>query len=101
MSLRLPTHSGNRCQQWLMILVAITVFATSSTAAAQSCTPNPQSPSVTICQPASGATVASPVQVVAVTTDKTHPVTSMIVYIDNQIAYKANSNSVNTSLTIP
>lgn len=67
---------------------------------AYACTLNPQSPSVTICQPANGSTIPSPVQVVAGTTDNAHPVTAMKIYIDNVVAYSTSSNSINTSLTL-
>src|SRR4051794_40754538 len=82
----------------VLILIAIALGAC-TTAVAQ-CSLNPQSPSVTICQPASGATVSSPVQVVAGTTDNSHPVTAMKIYIDNAIVYSTNSSQLNTSLNL-
>lgn len=76
------------------------LLAATGVASAAPCSLNPASPSVTICTPANGAKVTSPVQVVAGTTDNAHPVTAMIVYLDNQIAYKTSSNQLSTSLTL-
>ncbi len=67
---------------------------------AAACTLNPASPSVTICTPANGATVTSPVQVVAGTTDTAHTVTAMIVYVDNVQVYEVKANQLSTSLTL-
>ena len=78
--------------------VLFLLFTTSALAAP--CALNPASPSVTICTPANGATVSSPVSVVAGTTDNAHPVTAMIVYLDNQNMYKVNANQVSTTLTL-
>jgi hypothetical protein len=64
------------------------------------CTLNPASPSVTICSPANGATVTSPVQVVAGTTDTAHPVTTMILYVDNVQKYKVSANQLSYSATL-
>jgi hypothetical protein len=61
-------------------LMALLLLA--GTSAAQ-CALNPTSPSVTICSPANGAAVTSPVSVVAGTTDTAHPVTAMKVYLDS------------------
>ena len=83
------------------VLTLLTVvFSLAVVASAAPCTLNPASPSVTICTPANGATVTSTVQVTAGTTDNAHPVTTMIVYLDNAIAYKASSNQVSISLTL-
>jgi hypothetical protein len=67
---------------------------------AAQCAPNPASPSVTICSPANGATVTSPVSLVAGTTDTAHPVTAMKVYLDNVVVYTAKANQLSTSLSI-
>src|SRR3954453_6263459 len=63
------------------------------------CSLNPASPSVTICSPASGATVASPVRVVAGTTDS-HPVTLLQIYVDGAKAYQVAESSLDTSLSL-
>jgi hypothetical protein len=83
---------------FLTLLTILLCFA--AVASAAPCALNPASPSVTICTPANGATVTSPVQVTAGTTDNAHPVTTMIVYLDNAIAYKTNANQLSTSLTL-
>jgi len=69
------------------------------TSAAQ-CALNPTSPSVTICSPANGAAVTSPVSVVAGTTDTAHPVTAMKVYLDSVSVDSAKANQLSTSLSI-
>ncbi len=65
---------------------------------ATSCTPSTVNPSVTVCAPLNGATVTSPFQVIAETTDS-HTVTAMKVYIDNVSVYTANANQISTTLT--
>ncbi len=72
----------------------------SAQAFAAPCALNPASPSVTICTPANGATVSSPVSVVAGTTDNAHPVTAMIVYLDNKNVLKVNASQLSTTLTL-
>ncbi|MGA2991321.1 MAG: Ig-like domain-containing protein, partial [Candidatus Korobacteraceae bacterium] len=64
------------------------------------CTLNPTSPSVTICSPANGATVTSPVSLVAGTTDTAYPVTAMKVYVDNVAVYSVKTNQLSTSLSL-
>ncbi len=64
------------------------------------CTLSTVSPSVTICTPVNGATVTSPVTVTAGTTDNAHPVTAMILYLDNKAVYKVSTNQLSTSLTL-
>src|ERR1039458_4605370 len=74
------------------------LLVVSAAAAAAPCALNPTSPTVTICTPANGATVSTPVTVTAGTTDTAHPVTAMIVYVDNNSVYKVNANQLSTSL---
>ncbi|MEO8725781.1 MAG: Ig-like domain-containing protein, partial [Acidobacteriaceae bacterium] len=57
-------------------------------------------PSVTICEPANGATVSGPVQVVAAATDQDHEIVAMQVYVDNSIAYSTSTNSLKTALNL-
>lgn len=64
------------------------------------CALNPVSPSVTICSPANGVTVTSPVSVVAGTTDTAHPVTAMKVYVDNVAVYTVQASQLSTSLSM-
>src|SRR6266705_4070236 len=63
------------------------------------CTLNATSPSVTICTPANGASVPTPVHIVAGTTD-THTVTLMQIYVDGVKKYEVKANSVDTSLAM-
>jgi hypothetical protein len=72
----------------------------SAAAAAAPCVLSPTSPSVTICSPLNGATVNSPVTLTAGTTDNSNPVTAMIAYVDNVIAYKVSTNQLSTSLSL-
>ncbi len=65
---------------------------------APACTPSTVSPSVTICAPLNGATVGSPFQVTALTTDA-KTVTAMKVYLDSVAAYSINASQVNTTLS--
>jgi Beta-propeller repeat len=56
--------------------------------------------SVTICSPASGSTVASPVRIIAGTTDVT-PVRLTQVYLDGKKIYQAELSAINVGLPIP
>jgi len=63
------------------------------------CALNSQNPSVTVCMPANGASLTSPVHVVAGTTSSV-PVVAMQVYEDDQMVYQNSSNSIDTSLAM-
>jgi len=63
------------------------------------CVLNPANRTVTICSPADGATVKSPVNVVAGTTDST-PVKLMQIYLDGKKVFEVKSSSINTSLAM-
>ncbi len=54
---------------------------------------------VTISSPANGATVASPVHVVA-SASSSNPITSMRIYVDNVSVYNNSSNKIDTSLSM-
>jgi hypothetical protein len=56
--------------------------------------------SVTICSPSSGSTVASPVRIIAGTTDVT-PVKLTQVYLDGKKIYEAGLSAINVGLPIP
>ena len=56
--------------------------------------------SVTICSPASGSTVASPVRIIAGTTDVT-PVKLTQVYLDGKKIYEIELSAINVALPIP
>lgn len=77
----------------LFLGCSVSVFA------APTCTLNSQNETVTICTPANGATVSSPVRVSAGSTD-TNPVDLMQIYLDGQKAYEVASNQVDTNLAM-
>jgi acid phosphatase len=54
---------------------------------------------VTVCSPAAGSTVASPVHFVAAARS-THPITAMRIYVDNISRFANNSSSLDTSLAL-
>lgn len=58
------------------------------------------SQSVSLSAPGNGATVSSPVQVIANANGGNYPVTAIWIYVDNQPVYKTSSSSVNTSLNL-
>jgi hypothetical protein len=72
-------------------LVLTTACAGVSAASAQS---------ITLSEPANGATVTSPVQIVANANGGGYPISAVWIYVDNQPLYKTTSASVNTSLTL-
>jgi phospholipase C len=81
----------------LLFLLPLT-FALALQAQAQ-CALNASSPSVTICTPTDGATVTSPLNVVAGTTDS-NQVTAMKIYLDGVSVFSASSNQLNTTISI-
>jgi phosphatidylinositol-3-phosphatase len=54
---------------------------------------------VTVCSPAAGSTVASPVHFVAAA-KSTHPITAMRIYVDNIAKYTVDASSLNTFLAL-
>jgi phosphatidylinositol-3-phosphatase len=54
---------------------------------------------VTVCSPAAGSTVHSPVHFVAAARS-THPITAMRIYIDNLSKFSNNAGSLDTSLAV-
>jgi hypothetical protein len=54
---------------------------------------------VTISSPSNGATVASPVHVVA-SASSSNPITSMRIYVDNVSVYSNSSNKIDTSISM-
>lgn len=81
-----------------LLIASFSLFILSGNATAQ-CTLNPNSPSVTICQPLNGASVASPVRVVAGTTSST-PVTLVQIYVDGVKQSEVKSSTLDTSIPI-
>ncbi len=82
-----------------LILFFFTSVALVQTAFAQ-CTLNTASPSVTICTPTNGATVSSPVNIVAGTTDNASTVTLLQIYVDGVKQYQVSASQLNTSLSL-
>ncbi|MGE5111254.1 MAG: alkaline phosphatase family protein [Acidobacteriaceae bacterium] len=80
-----------------LLSVFAIVILTAAVAAAQ-CTLNSTSPSVTICSPSNGATVSSPVNIVAGTTDTSSTVRYLQIYIDGTKQYQVSAGTLNTSL---
>jgi hypothetical protein len=64
------------------------------------CTPNPVSPSVTVCQPEDLTYLNSPVHWIADSRDTSHPVTAMQIYVDNKLIVNSPSSSLNEPLTL-
>lgn len=54
---------------------------------------------VTVCSPAAGSTVSSPVHFVAAA-KSTHPITAMRIYIDGSSKFATNTSSLSTSLAV-
>jgi hypothetical protein len=72
-------------------LLLMTACAGVSAASAQS---------IKLSEPANGATVTSPVQIVANANGGGYPISAVWIYVDNQPLYKTTSASVNTTLTL-
>jgi len=81
-------------------LFALAVFVPHAAAQSAPCPLNPASPSVTICSPTNGATVNSPVNIVAGTTDNSSTVKYVQIYVDGAKQYQVSSNQLNTSLAM-
>jgi FG-GAP-like repeat/FG-GAP repeat len=65
------------------------------------CTPNQESPTVTVCQPQDLTYLNSPVTWIADSRDTAHPVTDMQIYVDNKLVVNSPSSTLNESLTLP
>ena len=90
---RLTVQAKDSISQTFKQTISVTVQAGSGM-------PCPQSsvdPSVTICNPADGATVTSPVRVVAGTNDS-QPVTVMQIYVDGVKVYQVAANQLDTAV---
>src|SRR3954469_3399831 len=80
-------------------LLLLFVFAFAIAAhATPSCQLNSASPTVTICSPANGNTVSSPVSINAGTTDAANPVKLLQVYVDGAKKYEIAADNLDTSL---
>lgn len=78
---------------------AVFLALLSGASALAQCPMSSVDPSVTICQPADGATVSSPVRIVAGTTSSS-PVTVVQIYVDGLKKYEAPASTVDTNLTM-
>jgi phospholipase C len=76
-----------------------TVNITVGTSTPPPCSPTTD-PGVAICEPASGATVTSPVHIVATSKSSSSAVTVMQIYVDGLKKYEVNSPSIDTSLSM-
>ncbi len=82
-----------------ILLTTLVILALSAISAAQ-CALSSTNKTVHICSPASGATVASPVQFSASANDTSAKVTAMAIYLDGTKVYSTASNQLSTSLTV-
>ena len=92
---RVTVQGHNTAGQWFNKTINITVGTTSP----PPCTPATD-PGVAICEPADGATVASPVHIVATSKSTSSPVTVMQIYVDGGKKYEINAPSIDTSLAM-
>jgi hypothetical protein len=85
------------------------LFTGSSPAPGPTPTPTPTPPpsgctastvGVTVCSPAGGSSMTSPVHFNAAA-KSTHPITAMRIYVDSVSRFSTNSSSLNTSLALP
>ncbi len=83
----------------IAFLVRLVLTLGVSAVPALACTLSTVDPSVTICAPANGATVTSPVNVIAGTTDS-NPVASMSILVDGAQVLKQNVSTMNANITI-
>jgi phospholipase C len=81
-------------------VLAILLAAVLVAPAFSQCTLNTASPSVTICTPANGATVDSPVHVVAGTTDNEFNVSVLQIYVDGTKVYQLLAPTLDTNVTM-
>lgn len=83
---RITVQAKNASGQYFQSTVTVTV------------TSAPANPSVTISSPAPGATVSSPVNIVAQSSDPGTTVTNMLIWVDGKKQWTGSGGSVNTSL---
>jgi phospholipase C len=92
MKIFLSRHSVQISALFCVLISGITAHA--------QCTLNTASPSVTICTPTNGATVTSPVNIVAGTTDNASTVSFVQIYVDGIKQYQVSGGQLNTSLAM-
>src|SRR3954467_6718046 len=86
-------------RSWSTRFFAFILFVLPASYAGAQCTLNQTDPSVTICQPANGAIVPSPVHIVA-GSHSSSPVTVMQIYVDGVKKYEIRAASIDTSLSM-
>jgi len=94
---RVTVQAKNAAGQVFKSTVFITV--SSSASGGTGCTASSVSPSVTICSPANGATVSSPVHVVATSTSST-AVSYMQIYLDGAKVWQNAGGQLDTSVSM-
>src|SRR4051794_32441681 len=92
------TNPFSRSLVQLSALFFAFTFGLTANAQSAPCTLNTASPSVTICSPTNGATVTSPVNIVAGTTDNASSVRYVQIYVDGVKQYQVSGTQLNTSL---
>jgi phospholipase C len=93
--MRFPT----RLRALTLVLIVASFIAVSTANSFGQCTLNPVNQTVTICTPASGATVTSPVNVIAGTTDS-NTVKLLQIYVDGVKVYQIAAKQLNTNVTM-
>lgn len=81
------------------VIAKQTIFVTVG-GGSSGCTPNAADPSVTICAPANGATVTSPVTITAATRDSAGAVVNMFVWVDGVKQFIGTGGTLNTSVAM-
>jgi hypothetical protein len=94
---RLTVQARDANGAWFKKTVYVNVA--DSTPPPTGCTLNSTDPSITICTPANGATVASPVEVNA-SLNSTQPVTILQLYVDGAKVYEVAAKSMTTSIAM-
>src|SRR5947209_20508503 len=87
------------CRFFKLTSITVLLCAFTASAHAAACAPGSASPSVTICTPTNGATVASPVEVSAAANSS--PVASLIqIYLDGVKNFETHASSLDTNVTM-
>ncbi|HWR35801.1 MAG TPA: alkaline phosphatase family protein [Clostridia bacterium] len=91
--------SANRLLRLFIVCIALALTFTALSASAAPCPSSTANPSVTICTPSNNATVGSPVNIIAGTTDS-NSVKLMQIYVDGVKAYQVSAAELNASLAM-
>lgn len=82
------------------LILMISVMVLMSACAGVSSASSVSSQGINLSEPANGATVSSPVQIVANASGGGYSINAVWIYVDNEPVYKTTAASVNTSLTL-